>query len=64
MKLNPQTRQWLFIVVRSHYLFSGVARCDIYGRNLLCFWSYQRCFSSISGETESFALRCNNSHLG
>ena len=61
-ELNPQTPQWICLVVRCRYLSGGVARCGIYVRSgVFVFRSYQCHLSYITGEIVLSAL-CNT-HL-
>ena len=55
-EINPQTTQWICLIVRSQYLFGGVARCNFYVRSGFRLWSYQPYLSPVIGEAEPSAL--------
>jgi hypothetical protein len=55
-EINPQTTQWICLIIRSQYLFGRVARRNIYVRSGFRLWSDLPYLSPIIAEAESSAL--------
>ena len=49
MKLIRKRRNGYALIIRSRYLFGGVARCNFYVRSGFRFWSYQPYLSPVIG---------------